>query len=137
MKIGSLISLGHNISASLASGMGFMIGVYTTDIFKEASAGSEGYITVDFLNATTNGSPASATLLTAIKLYRDVLPEFCRKHNIDFNDVALLAARFGTDHVYGAYFSVTVESSDGRRSTDKYSGFPGKRLRKGIREVSQ
>ena len=133
MKFGNLKSLGHNIADSLASGMGFMIGIYGTDIFKEASSSSEGYITVDFLSATASSDPVSSTLLGAIQRYRDVLPDFCKKHNIDFNDIAVLTARFGTDRVYGPHYTVTVESKNGKRSIDQYSAFPGRRLRKGYK----
>lgn len=33
MKFGVLRSIGHNIADSLASGIGLMIGVYTTNVF--------------------------------------------------------------------------------------------------------
>jgi hypothetical protein len=73
MKLGELRSLGHNIADSLACGIGFMIGVYETNIFAEASAGEEGFITVDFIDGTTVGSPISTAAQDTICRYRDAL----------------------------------------------------------------
>lgn len=42
MKFGKLKSLGHNLADSMASGMGFLIGVYHMDVFAEATASEEG-----------------------------------------------------------------------------------------------
>ena len=130
MKYGSLKSLGHNIADSLASGIGLMIGVYEMNVFAEAASAAEGFIKVDFLNASSTGGDASSGLSRAIGLYRDALPTLCEKHGIDPNQIKTLEARYGTDPVYGPHFTVTVEDSDGRRSTDQYVGVPGKRLRR-------
>jgi hypothetical protein len=129
MKLGPLKSLGHNLADSFASGIGFLIGVYDMDVFAEAAAASPGFIQVNFLDATTSGCPVSPKLQRAIELYRDALPEFSRKHEIYLCEIKVLSARFGTDSVYGPHFTVTVETTDGRHSTDRYAGFPGKRLR--------
>jgi len=130
MKHGSLKSLGHNIADSLASGIGLMIGVYEMNVFAEAASTSEGFIKVDFLSASLSGGDASSGLSRAIGLYRDALPTLCEKHGIDPKQIKTLEARYGTDPVYGPHFTVTVEDSDGRRSTDQYVGVPGKRLRR-------
>jgi hypothetical protein len=108
-----------------------MIGVYSMDVFGEAAAGAEGYIEVDFLNATTSGSPASRKLLRAISSYsKEALPDLCRKHGIRVEDFRMLRARFGTDRVYGRHFAVTVANGSGKSSTDRYLGVPGRRLRR-------
>ena len=130
MRFSSLKAVGHNIADSLASGIGLMIGYYEMDVFSEAAAGTEGYIEVDFLHATTSGSPASRKLCRAISLYsEDALPDLCRKHGIKVEDFKMLQARFGEDQAYGRHFAVTVASSSGKRSTDRYLGVPGRRLR--------
>jgi hypothetical protein len=131
MRFGALKAVGHNIADSLASGIGLMIGVYEMDVFGEAAAGAEGYIEVDFLHGVTSGSPASRKLLRAISLYRDALPEFCQKHGLNVESFKTLRARFGVDRVYGRHFAVTVENRLGKRSTDRYLGVPGRRLRHG------
>jgi hypothetical protein len=129
MKLGELKSLGHNLADSFASGVGLLIGVYETNVFAEAAASGAGFVEVNFLDASSTGSPISDTLQGAINSYQDALPGLCEKHNIDLNQVKKLTARFGSDAVYGPHFTVTVESVDGRGSTDRYIGFPGKRLR--------
>ena len=128
MKLGNLKSLGHNVADSLASGIGLLVGVYTMDVFAEAAAEAPGYIDVDFLSGSTSGSSASASLSQAIALYRKALPELATKHGIKANDIQALSARFGTDPAYGPHFTVTVASHDGRSSTDRYVGVPGRRL---------
>lgn len=129
MKLGQLKSIGHNLADSFASGVGFMIGVYDMDVFSEAAEMAPGYIEVNFLDATTSGSPVSPKLQRAIVLYSEALPDFCTKHGIKKRDIKMLSARFGTDPVYGRHFTVTVETIGGRKSTDRYVGVPGKRLR--------
>jgi hypothetical protein len=114
-KLGTIRAIGHNFADSFASGIGLLVGYYAMDVFAEASASKEGYVLVDFLNATTTGSPVSESLTRAVCLYRDVLPEFCAKHGVDLADIKSFQVRFGTD---------------GRRSAVRYFGVPGKRLRR-------
>ncbi|WP_310446094.1 hypothetical protein [Thiobacillus sp.] len=133
MKLGELKSLGHNLADSFASGIGLLVGVYEMDVFAEAAASDPGYIEVNFIDASTTGSAISTTLQGAIKSYSNALPELCKKHCINPRQIKTLIARFGTDPVYGPHFTVSVEGIDGRSSTDRYIGFPGKRLRTGSR----
>ena len=130
MKLSNLKSLGHNIADSMASGIGFLIGVYEMDVFAEAAASEEGHITVNFLDGTSTGGTPSPDLAQAIRQYRDALPSLCAKHAIDLAEIKLLIARFGTDAAYGPHFKVTVGNMSGRVSTDQYIGMPGRRLRK-------
>ncbi len=130
MKLGELKSLGHNIADSLASGVGSMIGVYDMDAFAEAAAEPEGFIVVDFMTGTTTGANVSDGFRQAVARYRDALPGLCSRHGVDPKELARLEARFGTDPVDGPHFTVHVESLDGRRSTDRYVGVPGKRARR-------
>lgn len=129
MKLGELKSLGHNLADSVASGMGLLVGVYAMDVFGEAAASEPGFIEVNFLDASTAGSPISDTLQGAINSYRNALPELSKKHSIDPSQIKTLIARFSTDSVYGPHFTVIVESIDGRSSKDRYIGFPGRRRR--------
>ncbi|MGZ3236826.1 MAG: hypothetical protein ACXU8A_05555 [Burkholderiaceae bacterium] len=129
MNLGKLKSLGHNVADSLASGIGLLIGMYEMNVFAEAAASDEGYINVDFLNGTTTGSRTSPSLSRAICLYRQALPALCAKHGLNPAEIKTIEAHFGTDSAYGPHFSVTVESVDGKRSTDRYIGVPGRRLR--------
>ena len=130
MKFATLKSVGHSIADSLASGICMLIGYYDIDIFHEAASSGEGYIEVDFLTGSTAGSPASSSLSRAIALYRDVIPEQCKKQGGNFSSLTRMSARFGTDKVYGPHFTVTVEDIEGRKSTEKYIGRPGRRLRR-------
>lgn len=129
MKLGELKSLGHNLADSFASGIGLLVGVYEMDVFAEAAASDFGYIEVNFLDASTKCSTISERLEGAIKCYSNALPELCKKHSIDPSQIKTLIARFGSDAIYGPHFTVSVESIDGRSSTDRYIGFPGKRMR--------
>ena len=129
MKLGQLKSLGHNIADSLASGIGLMIGVFEMDVFAEAAAEPEGFVIVDFLAGSSSGNDLSDGFRKAVGLYRDALTELCAKHGLERSQLKALSARYGTDPVYGRHFTVTVESQDGKRSTDRYLGVPGKRLR--------
>lgn len=130
MKLGELKSLGHNIADSLASGIGLMIGVYETNVFAEAAAEPEGFVVVDFLAGCTSGANVSASFKRAVCLYRNQLPGLCAKHGLEPTELSKLEARYGTDPVYGPHFAVTVESRDGKHSTDRYLGVPGKRTRR-------
>jgi hypothetical protein len=131
MKFVALKSVGHSIADSLASGICLLIGYYEIDIFVEAAGSSAGFIEVDFLTGATAGSPASSGLLRAVDLFREVVPEQCKKQGAEYSRLAKLTVRFGTDAVYGPHFTVKVEDIDGRKSTQLYVGRPGKKLRRG------
>ena len=131
MKIGQLKSIGHNIADSLASGIGLLIGVYEMDIFAEAASTESGFIRVDFVNGQVSGDGAvSDSMRRVALLYSEALPVLCAKHRVNFDEIKVLEARYGTDRVYGCHFTVTVEATDGKRSTDQYIGLPGRRTRK-------
>jgi hypothetical protein len=129
MKLGALKSVGHNVADSLASGICLMIGIHNTNVFVEAQDEAEGFIVVDFLSGEVKSAKASESLRQAARLYRDGLPAFCERHGIDFKELRMLEGRFGTDAVYGRHFTVTIEDALGRKSSDRYVGQPGRRLR--------
>jgi len=123
MKHNELRSIGHNIADSLASGIGLLIGVYEIDVFGEARKSPEGFITVDFLKGSTIDGHPSKSLVKAIGLYRDALPELCKKHGASVSSFKKLTARYSDDS-FGRQVIVVVKDKDGCHSTDKYVGSP-------------
>ena len=147
MKFGELKSIAHNISDSLASGDGLLIGVFDTDIFREAGQTREGYIDVDFLTGRMSGRTVvtlpwwrrcgarlkgrltakwpEPDLAEAAMLYAKALSELCAKHGATREAFRVLSTRYHASSV----FEVTIEDQNGRRSVDSYAGRPGARLR--------
>jgi hypothetical protein len=81
-----------------------MIGVYSMYVFGEGLKGREGHINIDFLKATTSGSPASPKLRGAIKTIA-ILSRRLQKTPHRLDKIEVLEARFGTDQVYGPHFT--------------------------------
>ena len=129
MKIGVLKAVGHNLADSIACGMGFMVGVYEMDIFREAGATPEGYIEVDFLTGDTSGGKPSASLAQGLKLYsEDALPSLLGSHGASLSDVRELKVRFWPSTMFGR-FEVTVENKSGSRAKTEYEGLPAHRIK--------
>ena len=128
MKHDDLRSIAHNIADSLASGIGLLIGHYAMDIFGEAAKSKEGFVTVDFLNGTTEGGTLSASLAKAIKLYSEALPNLCEKQHSSLEYFKSLTARYSSDAL-DRRVVVTVEDKNGRCSTDEYTGIPLKHIK--------
>ncbi len=128
MKHDDLRSIAHNIADSLASGVGLLIGVYAMDIFGEAAKSKEGFITVDFLNGTTEGATPSASLANAIKLYSEALPKLCEKQHSSVDFFNTLSARYSSETL-DRRVVVTVEDKNGRCSRDEYKGIPLKHIK--------
>lgn len=110
-----------------------MIGVYDTDVFAEAASTDSGSVSVNFIDGQVGGGTVSDSLRGAVLRYREALPNLCAKHGLNFDEIKVLEACYGTDRVYGRHFNVTVEATDGRQSVDRYIGVPG-RLTKGRRK---
>jgi hypothetical protein len=130
MKHAVLTSIGHNISDSLASGIGLMIGVYEMDVFGEAGRSPDGFIEVDFLTGATRGAKPTPFLANAIRLYAEALPSLCERQGVSVADFKRLVARFqrsGTPP--SPEFIVEVEDRAGKVSHDRYLGVPGRRPR--------
>lgn len=126
MKHAVLTSIAHNVADSLASGIGFLIGMYEMDVFGEASASPEGHIEVDFLTGRTTGAKPSAYLAQAIRLYAEALPDLCERQGAHVSDFQQLTARYaGKSTLQG--FVVTVTDRRGRTSRASYVGTPGQR----------
>ena len=127
-KFDELRSIGHNIADSLGSGICFLIGIYHVDVFDEARKAPESFITVDFLTGTTSGGRPSPSLARAVMLYRDALADLCGKHGTAPSAFRELTARYSADW-YGPSFVVRVVDQQGRSSTDRYVGRPGRRAK--------
>lgn len=127
MRLGVLASIGHNIADSLACGLGFIIGVYETDVFGEADAASAGCIEIDLLRGAITRGEASQSLARAVELYAEALGALCERQGVAVAEFAHLSVRFEA----GPFkrFVVTVEDRRGRRSNDTYEGSPGKRVK--------
>jgi hypothetical protein len=128
MKIGTLQSIAHNIADSVGRGIGLMIGVYTMNIFHEASRSRSGYLLVDFLSGRTWGGVPSRSLARAIKLYRAALPQLCAKHGASPKDFRELTARFSITNRENRVL-VAIRDSRGRRRVREYVGSPARRVR--------
>jgi len=129
MRSGILRSAAHNIADSFASGMGFPIGVYQIEVFKEAASSPSGFIAVDFLRGSVDGGPSSPSFQRAVELYRDVLPDLLRKQQVQVASFRLFTARYANGET-----RVTIEDDRGRRYIDDYVGVP-LRLKPVVRRI--
>jgi hypothetical protein len=112
-----LRSIARNISDSLASGHGFLIGLYSSDVFYEALKSSKSFIVVDFLNGTSGGEDISDSLAKAINLYSKALPSLCERQGSSVSFFkSLEACYFSTGHVI-----ITIEDIKGQKSIDEYA----------------
>jgi hypothetical protein len=128
MKHDDLRAIAHNIADSLASGIGLLIGVYETEIFKEAARSPERHITVNFLNGTTTGAIPSPSLAKAISLYSKALPDLCSSHKVSMTAFQKLSARFSVDSKGQQHVCIEIQDQkNGRVSKDEYFGAPLKR----------
>lgn len=128
MKHAELRACVHNVAASLASGVGLMIGYYAMDVFGEASRSPGGAITVDFLNGHVVEGEASRSLQRAVALYRGAFSKICTAAGGSIGEVTEAKARFWQTPL-GPRFVVSVVDAAGRSSTTEYAGIPGKRVR--------
>lgn len=128
MKFDELRSIGHNVADSLASGVGFPIGIYGTDIVGEASRSPQGFITVDFLAGTWSGAEPSPDLRHAIVLYREAFAALCARHGTSPAAFREIAARYSMA-ADGRRVIVTIEGQLGHRARDEYTGIDTRRIR--------
>jgi hypothetical protein len=126
MRLGQLKAIGHNIADSFG-GNGFLVGHYPSGVYEKAAASPEGFITVNFLTGEMAGAQSATNLKPVVRLYRDVLPDFCAKHGVDIADIDALSVTFGPDPMYDQFFEVTVQAKDGRWSVDRYVGIYSRR----------
>lgn len=128
MKHDQLHSIAHNYAASLASGLGFVVGHYPTDVFKDAAAnGTEG-IVVDFLTGQVFAENCSDELRRGVPIYRDSFQRFCQKHGADKLDFSMCRVRFVSGWIYN-FFIVTIRDRAGKCSSREYGGWSGQRVK--------
>lgn len=132
MKTGVIDSVGHSIAASIASGMGFMIGTYGMNVFSEAASDEPGFIELDLISGALAGSAISPSLARAFSLYRDAFPNQCAKQGANLDKVKNLIVRFSTDVVYGPNFAVSSIGVGGRKSSAVFDGLTGKKLSRNL-----
>ena len=123
-----MTAVGHNIAASLGSGVGLLVGAYDFDICGEAAWSTEGHIEVDFLTGRSSGGRPSRDLLNAIRLYHRALPGLCESHGIDPSAFKSLTASYATDRVHGGWFRLRVLDQEDRSFTGVYRATDGRRL---------
>ena len=127
MRHGILCAIGHNLADSLGSGMCFVIGMWSTNVFGEA-ANAEEAIEVDFLNGQIIRGACSENLQSAVKRFGEILPDFCRANGADVTHFTGLSASFHATSL-GPRVSLHVADRSGKCSTTEYSGYPLKRVR--------
>ena len=128
MKHNELRAIAHNIADSLASGMGFPIGVYYTNIFEEAQKNVEAVIVVDFLKGIASSGAVSDSLAKAIGLYQGALEELCERHGGSISCFRKLEVRY-SNAAMNPWVIITIEDEKGKLSTDEYTGLPLKRIK--------
>ena len=128
MKHDELRSFVHNVADSLTSGIGLLIGTYSTDVFGEARRSPGGALTVDFLNGTIVEGEASKSLAGAVSLYRGALAKLISDAGGSISALNEAKVRFWSDCL-DYHFAITIEDSAGRRSITEYAGMPGKRTK--------
>jgi hypothetical protein len=128
MKIGTLRAIAHNISDSLGSGCGLLIGVYDMNVYGEAKKCPGGVIAIDFLAAKTIQGKVSRTLGSAIAKYRAALPDVCAKHGASREDFKTLTARYSGGGS-NRRVVVTVRDRLGRCYVDEYVGIPARHIK--------
>jgi hypothetical protein len=135
MKHNVLRNVAHNISSSLASGIGLMIGVYEMYVFEELESSGAPYMTIDFLNGSIIGGKPSKLLKRAVELYRQELPNLCKKQKVDVGDFQQLKTTYfkGAQHL----FFVEIVDLNGRYSKDEYEGLENKKIAKTQTEIKK
>lgn len=125
MKFSNVKTVGHNIAAPLASGIGLMIGTYEMNLLAEASAASPGFIEVDFIPGHNAGTSASESLRAA-SLAPVHFPEIQMKRLtatllflVSFAAMSAFAQKTSLkEQIHGTWIhvSTTVTAPDGKKT---------------------
>jgi len=128
MKFDVLASIAHNIADSL-SGCSILTGVYGLNAFEDAARSDGGYVEIDLLAGQCTHGDASHELVVATRIAAaEALPELCAKAGGAPSEFRALRIRYFA-HPLGPWFDVTVENASGRRRTDRYLAWPGRRAK--------
>ncbi|MEE2525398.1 hypothetical protein V0U79_03395 [Hyphobacterium sp. HN65] len=124
MKFGELKSVGHNLAASFASGIGMMVGQYLDDVpYAEIRKADGDFLEIDFLSGTVSGIKPSPPLETYIDVFVSKgLQHLCDRHGLQRADFAGLKVCFFSGPG-GSGFIVTVTDKNGNTSSDEYAGY--------------
>ena len=128
MKHSVLHAIAHNFADSLASGQGFVVGYYPTDVFADALSSPDRFLVVDFLTGQIDEGTGSDQLLHALPVFRNEFENFCQKHGASKSEFKEFKTRFEAGYL-GATYTVTITDVRGRRSAIEYKGIPGKRTK--------
>ena len=128
MKHMRLHAIAHNYADSLASGMSFVIGYCSSNVFADAAANPEGRLRVDFLNGSIEAEHASRELKDAVSGMAAAFPRFCAKHGVWRSAFRILEVTYATGH-RGNTYTVAISDRAGRHSEITYKGVPGRRVR--------
>jgi len=128
MKHSRLHSVAHNFTASLASGLGFVVGYCPIDIFGDAAANGSPGLVVDFLTGRVFAKRCSLDLRLGMPLFQREFAGFCRKHGVSRQDYRLFRARFICKPL-AELFIVTITDSSGKCTSREYAGSPGERVK--------
>jgi len=128
MKHDRLCAIGHNLADSMASGLAFVIGYHSMDVFGEATSSPGGVIEVDFLKGAIVRGVASENLKAAASRFAQVLPVFCQENGAEAADFMALSAAFEATALERRVL-LFITDRNGHSSTTEYAGVPLKRLR--------
>ncbi|WP_428429399.1 hypothetical protein [Pararhizobium sp.] len=128
MKHKILLSIAHNLADSIASGQGFPIGYYLTDVFDEAAKSPGGKLEVDMLSGVVTAGLPTDSLRKAILLYKAFLPDLCTRQSAAISDFRQLTVQYHAGFPENR-FLVTIEDANGRRSSAEYVGTPGQQAK--------
>ena len=128
MKHRQLLAVAHNYAASLASGLGFVVGYCPADVYGEAEKNEDRCIEVDFLAGTAVSGKCSSKLSKALKLYGLEFEAFCRRNHALRSDFTEFRGRYFLLPT-GRRFSILVRDRFGKASSREYEAFPGRRVK--------
>ncbi len=119
MKLGILKNIAHNLADSFSTGLGFMIGIYSFQIFEEVIKTSDRQIEIDFLNSKVLNGTDSKDLERVVSLYSKALRDLCIKHGVRIEEFEVLKIRFFIQGIQ-RFFETNIVDKNGRKSIDRY-----------------
>jgi len=124
----ALHAIAHNFAASISGGLSFIAPdrILGFDIYSRNEVRENGQMVIDFLNQKLIVSDETKPLDGDLQLISNAFPAFCEKHDVSCRDFNVFVVRF-TRRANGAYFVVTVESKNGKRTSREYAAIDGSR----------
>lgn len=128
MKHNRLLAVAHNYAASLSSGLGFVIGHHSSDVYEEAARQEDGFVEVDFLLGTIVRGACSEKFAETIKAYRAGFSEFCDRNQASKRDFAEFYAIYFI-HNGARRYSVVVKDRSGKATAREYEAVSDARVK--------